>query len=107
MTWFTVQCVVCRDEEFEVTKTIRVEAQNERQAAAMVCGGPLVQGETGARLRAVVWPTALPAAITTFAVPSTEWRRQSVGQLPIATQRAPEKTPSISDGNCTPASRSR
>ena len=48
MTWFTVQCVVCRDEEFEVTKTIRVEAQNERQAAAMVCGGPLVQGETGA-----------------------------------------------------------
>jgi hypothetical protein len=71
MTWFTVQCVVCR----EVTKTIRVEAQNERQAAAMVCGGPLVQGETGPRLRAVVWPTALPAAITTFAVPSTEWGR--------------------------------
>ncbi len=80
MTWFTVQCVVCRDEEFEVTKTILVEAQNERQAAALVCGGPLVQGETGARLRAVVWPTALPAAITTFAVPSTEWRRQSMSE---------------------------
>ena len=45
MTWFTVQCVLCRDEKFEVTKTIRVEAQNERRAAAMVCGGPLVQGE--------------------------------------------------------------
>src|SRR5258708_25584988 len=82
MTWFTVQCVVCRDEKFEVTKTIRVEAQNERQAAAMVCGGPLVQGETGAQLRALVWPTALPAAITPFAIPSTEWRRQSVGQTP-------------------------
>src|SRR5258708_29994285 len=78
MTWFTVQCVVCRDEKFEVTKTIRVEAQNERQAAALVCGGPLVQGETGARLRGLVWPTASPAAITTFAVPSVEWHRQSV-----------------------------
>jgi hypothetical protein len=78
MTWFTVQCVVCRDENYEVTKTIRVEAQNERQAAALVCGGPLVQGETGARLRALVWPTASPAAITPFAVPSVEWHRQSV-----------------------------
>ena len=100
MTWFTVQCVVCRDEKFEVTKTIRVEAQNERQAAALVCGGPLVQGETGARLRAVVWPTALPAAITTFAVPSTEWRRQSVGQTPNRYSESPEKSPlSLSDGN--------
>jgi hypothetical protein len=100
MTWFTVQCVVCRDEEFEVTKTIRVEAQNERQAAALVCGGPLVQGETGARLRAVVWPTALPAAITTFAVPSTEWRRKSVGQAPNRYSESPEKSPlSLSDGN--------
>ena len=100
MTWFTVQCVVCRDEEFEVTKTIRVEAQNERQAAALVCGGPLVQGETGARLRAVVWPTALPAAITTFAVPSTEWRPQSVGQTPNRYSESPEKSLlSISDGS--------
>jgi hypothetical protein len=100
MTWFTVQCVVCRDENFEVTKTIRVEAQNERQAAALVCGGPLVQGETGARLRALMWPTALPAAITTFAVPSTEWRRQSVGQTPNRYSEGAEKSPlSISDGN--------
>jgi hypothetical protein len=75
MTWFTVQCVVCRNEEFQVTKMIRVEAQNERQAAEMACGGPLIQGETGARLRALVWPTAMPAAITPFAVPSTEWHR--------------------------------
>ena len=93
MTWFTVQCGIGRDGEFEVTKTIRVEAQNERQAAAMVCGGPLVQGETGARLRAVVWPTALPAAITTFAVPATEWRRQSVGQTPNRYSESPEKSP--------------
>ena len=70
MTSFTVQCVVCRDDDFEVTKTIRVEAQNERQAAAMVCGGPLIQGETGARIRALVFPTALPAAITAFAAPA-------------------------------------
>jgi hypothetical protein len=100
MTWFTVQCVVCRDEEFEVTKTIRVEAQNERQAAAMVCGGPLVQGETGVRLRALVWPTALPAAITPFAISSTEWRRQSVGQTPNRDAESPtEISASISDGN--------
>jgi hypothetical protein len=100
MTWFTVQCVVCRDEEFEVTKTIRVEAQNERQAAALVCGGPLVQGETGPRLRAVVWPTASPAAITTFAVPSTEWRRQSAGQASNRYSESTEKSPPfISDGN--------
>ena len=70
MTWFTVQCVVCRNEELEVSKTIRVEAQNPRQAAALVCGGPLVQGETGARIRALVFPTALPAVITTFAAPA-------------------------------------
>ena len=50
MTWLTVHCVVCRNQELEVTKTIRIEAQNERQAAAMVCGEPLIQGETGARL---------------------------------------------------------
>jgi hypothetical protein len=100
MTWFTVQCIVCRDEEFEVTKTIRVEAQNERQAAALVCGGPLVQGETGARLRAVVWPTALPAAITTFAVPSTEWRRQSVSETTNRYSERPTETSApISDGN--------
>ena len=100
MTWFTVQCVVCRDEKFEVTKTIRVEAQNERQAAAMVWGGPLVQGETGARLRALVWPTALPAAITPFAVPSLEWHRQSAGQTPNRYAEGPAKSPlPISDGN--------
>ena len=100
MTWFTVQCVVCRDEEFEVTKTIRVEAQNERQAAALVCGGPLVQGETGARLRAVVWPTASPAAITTFAVPSTEWLRQPVSETTNRYSERPTETSApISDGN--------
>jgi hypothetical protein len=70
MTWFTVQCVVCRNEELEITKTIRIEAQNEREAAAMVCGGPLIQGETGARIRALVFPTASPAAITPFAAPA-------------------------------------
>jgi hypothetical protein len=73
MTEFTVQCVTWREKEFEVIKTRRVEAQNERQAAEMVCGGPLIQGETGARLRALVWPTALPAAIMPFAAPSTQW----------------------------------
>jgi hypothetical protein len=99
MTWFTVQCVVCRDEEFEVTKTIRVEAQNERQAAALVCGGSLVQGERGARLRALVWPTALPAAITTFALPSTEWRRQSVSPATNRYTESPDKTPPAISGN--------
>ena len=100
MTTFTVQCIVWRDEEFEVTKTIRVEVQNERQAAMLVCGGPLVQGETGARLRALVWPTALPAAITTFAAPSTEWRRQAAGQTSNRYSESPEKCPlSVSDEN--------
>jgi hypothetical protein len=84
----------------KLLKTIRVEAQNERQAAALVCGGSLVQGETGARLRAVVWLTALPAATTTFAVPSTEWRRLSVGQTPNRYAERPEKSPlAIADGN--------
>ena len=90
MTWFTVQCVACRDENFEVTKTIRVEAQNERQAAALVCGGPLVQGETGARLRALVWPTALPAAITPFAAPATEWHSQSMSPATNRCTESPE-----------------
>lgn len=75
MTWFTVQCLVSKNEKFEVTKTIRIEAQNDRQAAEMVCGGPLLPGETGPRLRAVVWPIAMPSAITTFAAPFAEGRR--------------------------------
>ena len=38
-----------------------IEAQDEREAAESVCGGPLVEAGKLGQLRAEVWPVSLPS----------------------------------------------
>ncbi len=45
-----------------------IEAQNEREAAESVCGGPLLEAGKLGQLRAVVSPLAKPGHKTAFYV---------------------------------------
>ncbi len=45
-----------------------IEAQNEREAAESVCGGPLLGAGKLGQLRAEVWPVARPRDKTAFYV---------------------------------------
>ena len=44
------------------------EAQDEREAAESVCGGPLLEQGSLGKLRAEVWPPSLPEAKKLFYV---------------------------------------
>ncbi len=46
-----------------------IEAQDEQEAAASVCGGPLREGGKAGQLRAVVWSLSSPGAKKYFYVP--------------------------------------
>ena len=45
-----------------------IEAQDEREAAESVCGGPLVEAGKPGLLRAEVWPLSSPSAKKLFYV---------------------------------------
>ncbi len=48
-----------------------IEAQDEREAAVRICGGPLIEeaGKSG-QLRAQVWPVSNPSARKLFYIPA-------------------------------------
>ena len=46
-----------------------IEAQDEREAAESVCGGPLIGRGKPGQLRAQVWPASKPSAKKLFYVP--------------------------------------
>ena len=47
-----------------------IEAQDEREAAEIVCGGPLIEAGKPGQLRAQVWPASKPSARKMFYVPA-------------------------------------
>ncbi len=47
-----------------------IEAQDEREAAESVCGGPLIEAGEPGQLRAEVWPASTHGARKMFYVPA-------------------------------------
>ncbi len=47
-----------------------IEAQDEREAAEIVCGGPLIGRGKPGQLRAQVWPRSKPSKRKMFYVPA-------------------------------------
>ena len=47
-----------------------IEAQDEREAAESVCGGPLIEAGKPGQLRAEVWPASKPKEKKLFYVPA-------------------------------------
>ncbi len=47
-----------------------IEAQDEREAAESVCGGPLIEAGKPGQLSAEVWPASKPSARKMFYVPA-------------------------------------
>ncbi len=47
-----------------------IEAQDEQEAAELVCGGPLIEAGKLGQLRAQVWPASKPSARKMFYIPA-------------------------------------
>ncbi len=66
MPKFTVRCYA--GGVWDNSDSVDVEAQNEREAAESVCGGPLLYDGKLGQLRAEVWPTSSPKTKSLFYV---------------------------------------